>query len=196
MMIDEFALSGVEGCVAVDGAANGQRTARRTRIVAGKADRLCRPWRRVRTASASSVLIYDGESVDSNHDRLAGIEKWFITKEMRRKELFVHLVNEVLHGDVVLCSIQSAPIYGYAARLVSARLIHLAISAEPAPMVNRDLMRRSRETELSPASILPTRDWLDPSRAASAVCESPPFSLSSFRAAASASFGTYCASTS
>jgi len=50
----------------------------------------------------------------------------------------------------------------YAARVESARLIHLAMSAEPAPMVKSERMRRSRETEWSPASILATRDWLDP----------------------------------
>ena len=44
----------------------------------------------------------------------------------------------------------------------AARFLHLAISAEPAPMVNSERMRRSRETEWSPASILATRDWLDP----------------------------------
>jgi hypothetical protein len=53
-------------------------------------------------------------------------------------------------------------VIGYAARVESARLIHLAISAEPAPMVNSARMRRSRETEGAPASILATRDWLDP----------------------------------
>ena len=46
----------------------------------------------------------------------------------------------------------------YAARVVSARLIHFAMSAERAPIAKRDLMRRSRETEGAPASILATRD--------------------------------------
>lgn len=76
----------------------------------------------------------------------------------------------------------------YAARLVSALLIHFAISAELAPILNRDRTSRSRETERSPASIFAIRDWLDPGKWASAVCVSPRFSLTSFTPAARANF--------
>src|SRR5262245_25046169 len=43
-------------------------------------------------------------------------------------------------------------------------------SCGEAPSANRDRMRRSRETDGSPASILATRDWLDRSVFARATC--------------------------
>ena len=58
----------------------------------------------------------------------------------------------------------------YAARSCSARLIHLAISVAVAPIVSNDRIIRSSDTDRSAASILATRDWLDPNRSASAAC--------------------------
>lgn len=78
----------------------------------------------------------------------------------------------------------------YAARFVSARRIHFAIAAGLAPMRSSDFTKRSRETDRSPASILATRDWLDPSRSATSVCVNPLRSRTSRIPDASASFNS------
>ena len=67
----------------------------------------------------------------------------------------------------------------YAARSCSARLIHLAISVAVAPIVSNDRIIRSSDTDRSAASILATRDWLDPNRSASVACVKPLRSRSS-----------------
>jgi len=79
---------------------------------------------------------------------------------------------------------------GYAARGGSARRIHFAISVVVAPAANRARTRRSSETEASADSILATRDWLDPSRAASAVWVRPQRSRASRRAADKENFSS------
>jgi len=54
----------------------------------------------------------------------------------------------------------------YAARGVSTRLISFAISPGVAPIANSDRTIKSTVTDRSAASILATRDWLEPSRSA------------------------------
>jgi hypothetical protein len=67
---------------------------------------------------------------------------------------------------------KNTTIAAYAARGVA---IILESSRSEAPSVMRERMRRSRETEESPASILATRDWLDRSFAARSTCDKPLF---------------------
>ena len=77
----------------------------------------CEIWKRQKRlfpqgdTSASSVLIYDGGSTDSNHDQLAGIWKWCFVNEMRGTYLFFHLVNEGIHIDVVLSCFDLEPLF-------------------------------------------------------------------------------------
>ena len=50
--------------------------------------------------SASAVLSYDGGKRVSNEGRLVEIEKWFIAREMRGADLFIHVVNGNVHEQV------------------------------------------------------------------------------------------------
>ena len=62
-----------------------------------------------------------------------------------------------------------------AARLLLSGLLRIALAKSPdfALSSKSALMSRSIVTEGSPASILATRDWLDCSRFARSVCDSP-----------------------
>lgn len=78
----------------------------------------------------------------------------------------------------------------YAARSVWARRIHLAMAVGLAPMRSNDWTRRYKETDRSPASILVTRDWLEPNLAATSVCVNPFLPRTSGIPAARASFNS------
>ena len=63
--------------------------------------------------------------------------------------------------------------------LQAARFTRFAMSALLAPSTSNVRIIKSIETDLSPASILATRDWLDPNPSANAVCVNPHRSHSS-----------------
>ena len=74
---------------------------------------------------------------------------------LKSKHFSSRLSSQVLENVV---RIQDGTACLYAARMVSARLIHLAMSVAVAPMVRSDRMIKSSDTERSAASILATRD--------------------------------------